>query len=70
MYKQLLEIQNAEKQPARIIVATAGGDGTPMRVVKSASDYGINLNLIEFCFLPFGTGNDISRVTGWGGLPE
>jgi diacylglycerol kinase family enzyme len=53
-----------------LILVTAGGDGTPMRVAKQYKESGIDLNTIQFCFLPFGTGNDISRVSGWGGLPE
>jgi diacylglycerol kinase (ATP) len=47
----------------------AGGDGTLITHLMNSKNYGINLETLVCCVLPFGTGNDFSRVTGWGGTP-
>ena len=54
-------------------MATAGGDGTFMYLADDAHKAGIMLNEyshIQFCVLPFGTGNDTSQVLGWGAQPK
>ena len=47
-----------------------GGDGTLAGLVKSILDKSdiikANLHMFAFAPLPFGTGNDLSRSTGWG----
>jgi diacylglycerol kinase (ATP) len=47
-----------------------GGDGTLAGVVKTLIDKSAkilnNLHMFAFAPLPFGTGNDLSRSTGWG----
>jgi diacylglycerol kinase family enzyme len=55
-----------------IVVVTAGGDGTFMCLAQDAIDEGIVLNdgSISWCTLPFGTGNDLSQVLGWGKQPK
>ena len=49
-----------------------GGDGTFMRCIRDMLVAGIDVNNgIEFCLLPFGTGNDFARAFGWGAdMPE
>lgn len=49
-------------------VWSAGGDGTLMGVVEGMMSTGININdpRILFSVVPFGTGNDLSQVLGWG----
>ena len=43
-----------------------GGDGTVMWVVEELVKAGIDLQNCPIGILPFGTGNDFSRVLGWG----
>jgi diacylglycerol kinase family enzyme len=47
-----------------------GGDGTLAGLVKSILIQSplveANLHMFAFAPLPFGTGNDLSRSTGWG----
>ncbi|KAJ3044115.1 hypothetical protein HDV00_003219 [Rhizophlyctis rosea] len=49
-------------------VWSAGGDGTLMGVVEGMISTGIDVNdpRILFSVVPFGTGNDLSQVLGWG----
>jgi diacylglycerol kinase (ATP) len=44
-----------------------GGDGTVMWVVDELQGTGVDLTNCPIGIVPFGTGNDFSRVTGWGG---
>jgi hypothetical protein len=47
----------------------AGGDGSLITHLMNAKKHGVNLETLVCCPLPFGTGNDFGRVTGWGGTP-
>ncbi|KAI7869557.1 ATP-NAD kinase-like domain-containing protein [Spinellus fusiger] len=49
-----------------IHVWSAGGDGTVMSVFDLLVTHSVNLDLIFFSCIPFGTGNDFSQVLGWG----
>jgi len=57
-------------QGQHIIVPVMGGDGTLAGLLKSILDKSpiveANLHMFAFAPLPFGTGNDLSRSTGWG----
>lgn len=44
-----------------------GGDGTVMWVVEELVKGKVELNNCPIGIIPFGTGNDFSRVLGWGG---
>ncbi|KAI8976929.1 ATP-NAD kinase-like domain-containing protein [Pilobolus umbonatus] len=50
----------------QIHVWSAGGDGTVMSVFELLVENQLNLDLIFFSCIPFGTGNDFSQVLGWG----
>jgi len=53
------------KKNLRVVVG--GGDGTVLWVVNEMIKTGIDLNSVPIGIIPFGTGNDFSRVLGWGG---
>ncbi|KAI8991992.1 ATP-NAD kinase-like domain-containing protein [Mycotypha africana] len=53
-------------QQRQIHVWSAGGDGTVMSVFELLVNYKIDLDLVYFSCIPFGTGNDFSQVLGWG----
>lgn len=46
----------------------AGGDGTIGWILNEISRRSIQPTP-EVCILPIGTGNDLSRVLNWGGVP-
>ncbi|KAI9029696.1 ATP-NAD kinase-like domain-containing protein [Phycomyces nitens] len=50
----------------QIQVWSAGGDGTVMSVFELLVSHSVDLDLIFFSCIPFGTGNDFSQVLGWG----
>ncbi|KAL0081923.1 ATP-NAD kinase-like domain-containing protein [Phycomyces blakesleeanus] len=50
----------------QIHVWSAGGDGTVMSVFELLVSHSVDLDLIFFSCIPFGTGNDFSQVLGWG----
>lgn len=58
-------IINLGKSTIRVIVG--GGDGTVMWVVEEMIKYNIDVEKCPIGIVPFGTGNDFSRVLGWGG---
>lgn len=49
-------------------VLVAGGDGTVGWISTEISKKKIS-PLPEVCIMPIGTGNDLSRVLGWGAVP-
>lgn len=59
-------ITKIRSTPCRILVA--GGDGTIGWMLNEISRRNIQ-PIPEVCILPIGTGNDLSRVLGWGGVP-
>ncbi|KAI8577290.1 hypothetical protein K450DRAFT_252474 [Umbelopsis ramanniana AG] len=50
----------------QIHVWSAGGDGTVMSVFEELVSHKVNLDIVYFSCIPFGTGNDFSQVLGWG----
>jgi diacylglycerol kinase (ATP) len=48
-------------------VIVCGGDGTVMWAVEEMVKYKIEVDKCPIGIVPFGTGNDFSRVLGWGG---
>lgn len=44
-----------------------GGDGTVMWVVHEMLEHSCNISQTPVGIVPFGTGNDLARVLGWGG---
>ncbi|KAJ3011218.1 hypothetical protein HKX48_006968 [Thoreauomyces humboldtii] len=52
----------------RLHVWSAGGDGTFMWVLEELMALNVNMHdpRLSFCTIPFGTGNDLSQVMGWG----
>ena len=48
-------------------MVVGGGDGTVLWVVEEMLKAGIDFNKCALGVIPFGTGNDFSRVLGWGG---
>lgn len=44
-----------------------GGDGTVLWVVREIVEHGIRIHNVPIGIIPIGTGNDFSRVMGWGG---
>ena len=55
---------------ATIYLVTAGGDGSLMQTLKHLKANGVDPNRLVACPLPYGTGNDLSQVTNWGGRPS
>jgi len=47
-------------------VIVGGGDGSISITIEKMINFGINLEYTPIGVLPFGTGNDLSRVLGWG----
>jgi len=59
-------IQSSGGKPIRTVVG--GGDGTVMWADSEAEKHGIDTpTQVVFGIMPLGTGNDFSRVAGWGG---
>eukprot|EP00933_Yihiella_yeosuensis_P054567 TRINITY_DN53036_c0_g1_i1.p1 TRINITY_DN53036_c0_g1~~TRINITY_DN53036_c0_g1_i1.p1 ORF type:complete len:551 (+),score=105.37 TRINITY_DN53036_c0_g1_i1:76-1728(+) len=63
-FKMLKEM--ASQAPALINVMVAGGDGTVMWAIQEMVATGVDVDKVVTGHIPFGTGNDFSRSTGWG----
>ncbi|KAI8047723.1 ATP-NAD kinase-like domain-containing protein [Gilbertella persicaria] len=57
---------SAAVKTRQIHVWSAGGDGTVISVFELLVSNKIDLDLVFFSCIPFGTGNDFSQVLGWG----
>lgn len=67
MQRQLMRVPETK---TRIIFAIACGDGTILTLLDEASTkWDIDLNSLQICVLPFGTGNDFAIIMGWGPQP-
>jgi len=44
----------------RLIMVSAGGDGSLVGILMSAKEHGVNIEDLLVCPLPYGTGNDLS----------
>eukprot|EP00931_Biecheleriopsis_adriatica_P095707 TRINITY_DN6931_c0_g1_i2.p1 TRINITY_DN6931_c0_g1~~TRINITY_DN6931_c0_g1_i2.p1 ORF type:complete len:509 (-),score=95.62 TRINITY_DN6931_c0_g1_i2:185-1711(-) len=62
----LLLKEMSETADRDIRVMVAGGDGTVMWALSEMHATGIDFERVVVGHIPFGTGNDFSRSTGWG----
>jgi diacylglycerol kinase (ATP) len=58
--------EEVEKTNKNVRVIAGGGDGTVMWVVEEMKKHRIPFQKCPLGTIPFGTGNDFSRVIGWG----
>ncbi|CAE8596621.1 unnamed protein product, partial [Polarella glacialis] len=58
-----------EEAESLVHVMVAGGDGTVMWAISEMVAAGVDLIKVVVGHIPFGTGNDFSRSTGWGAMP-
>lgn len=65
-----LRCQNILENAERLRVMAAGGDGTLIYVMETLLKYNVNTSAIDFGILPFGTGNDLAAMLGWGRNPH
>ena len=63
-YAQIKDFQSHSTLFPYIVVA--GGDGTFVSVLDELIDKKVDPLKANFCTVPFGTGNDLAQVTGWG----
>lgn len=52
------------------MLVTAGGDGSLVGIIMKAKSFGVDINRLICCPLPYGTGNDLCRVLNWGPEPN
>lgn len=62
----LLENTNLLKGQSNLRVVVGGGDGSIMWAVQEMIAAQIDFQKCVIGTIPFGTGNDFSRVHGWG----
>lgn len=74
---QVFELSSGPAEALRLIgkiksvscrILVAGGDGTIGWILNEIVRKKIQ-PIPEVCILPIGTGNDLSRILGWGGVP-
>ena len=52
-----------------IRVVVAGGDGSLIGVIEQVISHGVDISRVFFGIMPFGTGNDLAAMLGWGRSP-
>ncbi|CAD8047263.1 unnamed protein product [Paramecium sonneborni] len=63
----LRRIKEFQQRNVQVRVIVCGGDGTVMWVVDEMHKHSVDFKNCPIGIIPFGTGNDFSRVLGWGG---
>lgn len=58
--------ESPKRQPTEVRVLIAGGDGTVMWAISELTKMKCDMSKVAVGHIPFGTGNDFSRSTGWG----
>lgn len=59
-------LKESVDQNKSVVLVICGGDGTVMWVVSELNNFEIDHMKVPMAILPLGTGNDFSRVLGWG----
>eukprot|EP00929_Paragymnodinium_shiwhaense_P098045 TRINITY_DN59598_c0_g1_i1.p1 TRINITY_DN59598_c0_g1~~TRINITY_DN59598_c0_g1_i1.p1 ORF type:complete len:1287 (-),score=257.26 TRINITY_DN59598_c0_g1_i1:111-3971(-) len=59
-------VDEAKTTGRRPTVVIAGGDGTVNWVLTELAQHELPAEAVEFAVVAYGTGNDLSRVLGWG----
>jgi len=65
--KSIEELNMSDTSLNHFRIIVAGGDGTVGWVIQEMIKHQITIDLVPIGVIPFGTGNDFSRVLGWGG---
>ena len=63
----IISPSSAPLKTTPIPLIVAGGDGTVMWALSELQAHNIAADAVAVGVLPFGTGNDFGRATGWGG---
>ena len=67
--KGIQEIKSLLETFEKFRVVVAGGDGSLIWVIEELLKHQLDISSIEFGILPFGTGNDLAAMLGWGRKP-
>lgn len=67
LVKELSKQVEGEEDSIRVMVA--GGDGTVMWALSELIKSEVDMTKVAVGHIPFGTGNDFARTTGWGHEP-
>jgi len=67
LVKELSKQVECEEDSIRVLVA--GGDGTVMWALSELIKSEVDMTRVAVGHIPFGTGNDFARTTGWGHQP-
>lgn len=70
VYAEIKQLQELAMPTDKIYLISAGGDGTLITILMDAKKNGVDIKELVCIALPYGTGNDTSRVLGFGGFPE
>jgi diacylglycerol kinase (ATP) len=63
----LRKLKASEEMGIKCRAIVCGGDGTVLWVVRELIEHGIRIHNVPVGVIPIGTGNDFSRILGWGG---